>query len=92
MVELTVKLSSKGQVVIPKIWRDYYKMYPEQDVVLQSSEEGVMIKPPRKGIAAELKKLAEEATKRRKGRSFIYKKEEFSEQYEERTKRAGIKV
>ena len=37
-----------------------------------------------------LKRIAMEATKRRKGKKLIYDKKEFYEQYEKRLKRAGL--
>ena len=90
MVELTVKLSPKGQVLIPKIIRDYYKMYPEENVVVATKDEGVLIKKQENDIIGKLKKLAEEASKKRGGKPYIYKKEAFYEQYDKRAKRAGL--
>lgn len=92
MVELMVKLGPKGQVVIPKIFRESYKLYPEQSVIIAAEKEGVLIKQAQKDIVKELEKIAREATKRRNGRPFVYKKEEMYEQYEKRAKRAGIKL
>lgn len=93
MVELKVTLGAKGQVVIPKIFRDYFKLYPKQPAIIKSTEEGVLIlkKDNRNmDIIEQLMQTAIEASKRRKGKPFVYKKEEFYEQHDKRAKRAGL--
>ncbi len=92
MVELKVRLGSKGQVVIPKILRDSYKLYPKQEVIISEREEGVLIKKQDTDIIEKLKELAREASKKRGGKPFKYKKEDFYEQYEKKARRAGIKI
>lgn len=90
MVELKVTLGTKGQIVIPKIFRDYYKIYPKQEVIISSKEEGVLIKKQDNNIIEKLRELAKEASKMRKGKSFKYDKKEFYEQHDKRAKRAGL--
>ena len=90
MVELKVTLGTKGQVVIPKILRDYYKIYPNQGAIIKSTNEGVLIMKNEDNIIEKLTEIAKEASKNRKGKPFIYKKEEFYEQYDKRAKRAGL--
>lgn len=92
MVELKVTLGAKGQLVIPKIFRDNYKMYPKGDVVIIAKEEGVLIKQQNIDIVEKLRELAKEASRKRKGKKFTYNKEEFYEQYEKRARRAGIRI
>ncbi len=92
MVELKVRLGSKGQVVIPKIFRESYKIYPNQEAIITAVDEGVLIKKNDINIIEKLREMAKEAKKIRKGRPFTYKKEEFYEQYDKRAKRAGLKV
>lgn len=92
MVELKVRIGSKGQIVIPKIFRQAYKFYPEQEVVIKNDKEGVLIKKQDEDIVERLREIANKAAKRRKGKKFKYDKMEFYEQYDERARRAGIKV
>ncbi len=90
MVELTVRLGSKGQVVIPKIFRDHYNLYPEETVTIKANDEGVLITKNKKDTLKILEKIAEIATEKRKGKPFRYNKKEFYGQYEKRAKRAGL--
>ena len=90
MVELKVTLGSKGQLVLPKIFRDYYEIYPNHQAVIKSTEEGILITKNREDSMKIFEKIAEAASKKRKSKSVNYKKEEFYEQYEKRAKRAGL--
>lgn len=90
MVELKVTLGTKGQVVIPKILREYFKLYPNQGAIMKSTNEGVLIIKNEDNIIEKLKEMAEEASKNRKGKPFRYDKKEFYEQYDKRAKRAGL--
>ena len=92
MVELKVRLGPKGQVVIPKIFRESYKLYPNQVVVIRNDEDGVLIKKQDEDIVEKLREIAKKAAKKRKGKKFRYDKMEIYEQYDERARRAGIKV
>ena len=92
MVELMVRLGEKGQLVIPKIFRDHYKLYPKETVTITANDEGVLITNNKKDLLKTMEKIAEIASMKRKGKPFIYNKEEFYEQHEERTRRAGIKI
>ena len=89
MVELKVRLGPKGQIVIPKILRDQFKLYPNQEVIIKEEAEGVLIKSKEDPIKT-LEKIAEIAAEKRKGKPFKYNKKEFYEQYEKRAKRAGL--
>ncbi|MBI2632617.1 hypothetical protein HYW75_06435 [Candidatus Pacearchaeota archaeon] len=89
MVELKVKLGQKGQLVIPKIFRDNYKMYPMGEVVVIAKEEGVLIKKQDNDIVEKLKEIAIKVNmKERLNQKSLRRLRE--EQYEERAKRAGI--
>ena len=81
MVELRVRIGSKGQIVIPKIFRQAYKFYPEQEVIIQNEKEGVLIKIQEEDVVEKLKAIAVRAAKQRKGKKFSYDKREFYEQY-----------
>jgi len=94
MVELRVRLGPKGQIVIPKILREYYKMFPNQEVIISEKEEGVLIKRNSEDTVDILKKIAEKINKKKKIKHHSAKelKEIFYEQYEERARRSGIKI
>ena len=46
MVQLTVKLGPKGQLLIPKILREEYKLFPGKDVIMKDTPGGVLISKP----------------------------------------------
>ena len=39
------KLSSKGQIIVPKLLRDIYHWQPGQEFVVMDTEEGILLKP-----------------------------------------------
>ena len=90
MVELKVRLGQKGQLVIPKIFREAYKMYPEQEVIIKEEQEGVLIKKQTNDPIALLEKISQEAAKIRKGKKVRIDPNAIYEQYEKRTRRAGL--
>lgn len=90
MVELKVRLGPKGQIVIPKILRESYNLFPNQEALMKEKEEGILITKSKDDPIKILEKIAEIATKKRKGKPFKYDKKEFYEQYEKRTRRAGL--
>jgi len=91
MVELKVTLGPKGQVVIPKIFREYFKIYPRQEAVIKAVDNGILIvKQKQEDPIKILEEMAKIATERRKGKPFNYNKREFYEQYDKRAKRAGL--
>ena len=90
MVELKVRISSKGQIVIPKIFRDSYKIYPEQEVIIKGEEKSIVIKPVNDDIIDFLQRVSEEAARKRKGKKLIVDPHYIYEQYDKRAKRAGL--
>lgn len=50
MVVLSIKrkIGRKGQVVIPKIFRDSMNIQPGDEVLMEFTEEGILIKPSEK--------------------------------------------
>ncbi len=92
MVELKVRMSTKGQIVIPKIFRDSNKMYPQEEFIIKIEQGKVIIEKQEGDIVEKLREFAREAARLRKGKKFVYDKEEFYEQYDERARRAGIRI
>lgn len=89
-MEFIKNIGSKGEVVIPKILRENYKMSAGDELIVIAKEEGVLITKNKENPIKILEEIAEIALKKRKGKKFTYKKEEFYEQYEERARRAGL--
>jgi AbrB family looped-hinge helix DNA binding protein len=52
------RLSSKGQVIIPKSSRDAHRWETGQELVVIDTDEGILLKPARPIPAASLKELA----------------------------------
>lgn len=44
MVELRVKISNKGQILIPKVFRERYGINEEKTVMLEPTPEGLLIR------------------------------------------------
>ena len=44
MVELKIKVGPKGQILIPKVFRDRYGLKEGEVVVIEPEEEGVLIR------------------------------------------------
>lgn len=84
----TMKIGPKGQVVIPKIFRQAYNLAPGSEVVFEEREGGILLEKPMLDIV----KVAEEAAAlaRHKGRIDTHRL--YHEQIEKRLKRAGIRA
>lgn len=89
-MELKVRMGPKGQIVIPKIFRESYKIYPNQQVVMQNDENGLLITNGESNIVEKLREMARGAARKRKGKKFKYDKSEFYEQYEKRAKKTEL--
>jgi len=94
MVELKVRMSTKGQIVIPKVFRDSNKMHPQEEFLIKIEQGKVIIEKQEEDIVAKLREIAVKINegKKRKQLSAKQMKEIFYEQYEERAKRAGIDI
>ena len=90
MVELRVRLGSKGQVVIPKILREAYGMYARQEVIISEKDDGVLIKNNNKNPLEILNKISDEVSKKNKGKKITVHPHDIYEQYDKRSKRAGL--
>ena len=94
MVELKVRMSTKGQIVIPKMIRDINKMYPSGDFIIRTEGGKTIIEKQEEDIVTKLREIAIRVNegKKRKNLSARQMKEIFYEQYEERARRAGIDI
>ena len=92
MIELKVKLGAKGQVVIPKIFRDNYKIYPKQEVIIVAKDEGVLIKKQDDNIIEKLREIAKRVNLKGEKISPKYLKKLRNKQYEERARKAKLKI
>ncbi len=90
MVELKVRLGSKGQIVIPKILREYYNIFPNQEVIVIEQEDGVLIKKEKNNQIDLLERIAKIATAKRKGKKVKVNPHAIYKQYEKRARRAGL--
>ena len=91
MVQLRVRLGPKGQIVIPKIFRNEINVYPGSEVIITlEPKTGVIIKKSTQDPIMLLEKISEEAAKRRKGKKLKINAHGIYEQYEKRARRAGL--
>jgi bifunctional DNA-binding transcriptional regulator/antitoxin component of YhaV-PrlF toxin-antitoxin module len=90
MVQLKVRLGPKGQIVIPKIFRESYKLYPNQEVIVKAEKENVSINSINEDPIHVLEEVSKEAARRRKGKKLVVDPHEIYEQYDKRAKRAGL--
>ena len=91
MVKLEVKLGLKGQIVIPKIFRDEINIYPGSRAIMSLQEEKIIIeKKQARDIIELLGRISEEATKKRKGKKLEVNPRAIFEQYEKRARRASL--
>jgi len=91
MVEQAVRLSTKSQVVIPKIFREHLDIPARGIIVFQDIDQGVLIKKQTKDPIEILRETAREATKRRGGKKAAkIDPHAIYEQFEKREKRAGL--
>ena len=58
MAEETTRLSSKGQVIIPKALRDAYSWQPGQEFVVVDTGDGVLLREKRPFAPATLEEVA----------------------------------
>lgn len=58
MVTIKMKVGPKGQVVIPKVLRDEKKIFPGDEVVFDSLNEGILIEKPKRDVVADFERIA----------------------------------
>jgi AbrB family looped-hinge helix DNA binding protein len=50
----TTRLSSKGQIILPKALRDRHHWVPGTDFSVEATEDGVLLRPVKTGVPARL--------------------------------------
>lgn len=83
MVSITTKIGQKGQIVIPKAFRDEYGLEIEMKITLKDIGEGILLQRPILNIAEEFAKLASTSVKK-------INLHALEEEYQERMKRSGL--
>ena len=78
MVSVTTKVSSKGQVVLPKIFRDEYGLRPGQRVTIKEEGGKLIIEKPNVSI----KQLLEDTAKKYGKKGYVYSSSEYEEAME----------
>jgi len=68
MVSIRIKVGSKGQIVIPKVFRDAYGIKEGCEVVIMPTEDGLIIKR-KKSVEEIIETLKDYREKRRKAKA-----------------------
>lgn len=84
ILKMKMKVGPKGQVVIPKEMRDEKKILPGDEVLMELSDEGILIEKPKRDIIEEMKKIAKSIGYKGKIDPHLYE-----EELEERWKKAS---
>lgn len=85
MVEIKTKVGAKGQIVIPKPFREEYGIMPGSTVALKEEEGKITISRPNADVVGTLRRMA------KKGGTYN-SDEAYDEEMRERLKKAGIVV
>jgi len=54
----TTRLSSKGQIILPKAVRDLHRWEPGTDFTVEAAGDGVLLRPVKKGPVTRLEDVA----------------------------------
>ncbi len=82
MVSIKTKVGPKGQVVIPKVFRDEYNISPGDELVFEEGNNVLLIEKPKEDIVKKFENFA----KKIKLREFDL--HDIEKEYEERWKRS----
>jgi len=80
MVRLQVKLGPKGQVLIPKVLRDQFRLYAGQMAVIEETDRGVLITSDKNDILSELEEIRN-SLDQKKSKEYVYDKKQLDKQY-----------
>ena len=86
MVETLIKVGEKGQILIPKLLRDHFGIFPGHNALLKETREGLLLRKVDNDPLEIFAKTAQ--TVRKKAKEI----ESVIEQYQERIKKAGIRI
>ncbi len=81
-----MKIGQKGQIVIPKVFREEYGLDPKTEVTLQDVGEGILLQKPYVDIVEEFARLAR-SSKKKATFDLLHG---IEEEYEERMHRSGL--
>ena len=84
MVTISTRLGPKGQVLVPKLFREEYGLVPGDAVTMHDTVDGVLIAKKSKNVVAIFEEISKKPAMRQKGDVVhgVY------EQYEERWRRS----
>ncbi|MBI2499612.1 AbrB/MazE/SpoVT family DNA-binding domain-containing protein [Candidatus Woesearchaeota archaeon] len=83
MVRIKTKVGPKGQIVIPKVLRDEYNIFPGDEVIIEENNQTLILEKPKEDIVKKLEAFAKKI--RFEGKINIHA---IEEEYEERWKKA----
>lgn len=86
MVEALIKVGEKGQILIPKILRDHFGIFPGHNALLKETKEGLLLRKVETNPLEIFARTAQTSQKKAK------EIEAVTKQYQERIKKAGIKI
>lgn len=58
-------VTQTGNVSIPKKWRDELGIEPESDVILQKTDNKIIIEPLKKGLKGDFKRIDDEMERKK---------------------------
>ncbi len=86
LIQQKMTVGPKGQVVIPKVFRDMEKIMPGSEVVFELKDEGILIKKPEEyDVIKVMEQIAKSGKKLRK----LDSDREYEKMLEERWKKAS---
>ncbi len=83
MVRIKTRVGPKGQIVIPKVFRDEYNISPGDDITIEENNQMLVIEKPKEDIIKKLEAFAKKIRFREK-----IDVHAIEEEYEERWKKA----
>mgnify|MGYP001573390175 CR=1 FL=1 len=90
MVQLKVRIGEKGQIVIPKIFRESFKLYPNEEAIIEEEQNGVLIRKKDIDVVGKLREIALKINMKGKELDTHHIKKIMEQQYEERARKAGV--
>jgi len=82
MVRIKTKVGPKGQIVIPKVFRNEYNISPGDEIMIEESNNLLVIEKPQEDIVKKLENFAKKIKLRK------FKIHAIEGEYEERWKKS----